>query len=112
MVCTKEKYQVIYYKEAPSIMARGGVTQPLLTEYAVIDALVPVSLRQRQLLVEDKGTGKSTLAVSIVINQKRANRYFSPEGRGRDKIFCYYVSIGLRLHKIHKLAMMVADDNC
>ena len=93
-------------------MSRGGVTQPLLTEYAVIDALVPVSLRQRQLLVDDKGIGKSTLAINIVINQKRANRYFSPEGRGRDKVFCYYVSIGLRLHKICRLASMVEDNQC
>ena len=107
-----ENYKVVYYKEAPSIMSRGDVTQPLLTEYAVIDALVPVSLSQRQLLIENKGTGKSTLAVEIVVNQKRANRYFSPEGRGRDKIFCYYVSIGLRLHKMSSLATFIDERQC
>ena len=107
-----KKYKLTYYREAPTIMSRGGVTQPLLTEYAVIDALVPVSLSQRQLLVDDKGTGKSTLAVNILINQKRANRYFSPEGRGRDKVFCYYVSIGLRLHKTCKLANIVDENHC
>jgi F-type H+-transporting ATPase subunit alpha len=81
-------------------MSRSDVKQPLLTGFAVIDALVPVGLGQRQLIIGNKGTGKTTLVLNIIKNQKRANRYFSPESRGRDRIFCVYVAIGLRLQKV------------
>ena len=63
-----------YLNQSPTIISRDGVTQPLLTEYAVIDSLVPARLRQRQLIIDDKGIGKTTLVVNIILNQKRANR--------------------------------------
>lgn len=101
-----------FLKDAPSIMSRSNVKQPLLTEYAVIDALVPVSLRQRQLIIEDKGIGKTSLVLDIIQNQKRANRFFSPEGRERDRIFCVYVAIGLRLQKVKSFMRVVNKSQC
>ena len=101
-----------FHKDAPSIMARAAVKQPLLTEYAVIDSLVPVSLRQRQLIIDDKGTGKTTLVLNVILNQKRANRYFSPEGRSRDKLFCVYVAIGLRLQKVKSFMRTLHKADC
>lgn len=84
-------------------MARANVDQSLLTGFSVLDALVPIGRGQRQLIIGNKGTGKTTLSLNIILNQKRANRYFSPEGRGRDRIFCIYVSIGMRQQKVKQL---------
>jgi len=103
---------VPFLKDAPAIMSRSDVKQPLLTGYAVIDALVPVGLGQRQLIIGDKGVGKTTLVLDIIQNQKRANRYFSPEGRGRDRIFCIYVAIGLRLQKVKSFMRVLEQAHC
>ena len=84
-------------------MARNDVSEPLLTGFAVLDALVPIGRGQRQLIIGNKGTGKTILGLNIILNQKRANRYFSPEGRGRDRLFCVYVAIGMRQQKIKQL---------
>ena len=91
-------------------MARKDVTQSLLTGYAVLDSLVPIGRGQRQLIIGNKGTGKTTLALNIVLNQKRANRFFTPEGRGRDRIFCIYVGIGMRQQKIKQLYSILTDS--
>ena len=90
-------------REAPGIMARSNVDQSLLTGFAVLDSLVPIGRGQRQLIIGNKGTGKTTLGLNIILNQKRANRYFSPEGRGRDRVFCIFVAIGMRQQKVKQL---------
>lgn len=90
-------------REAPGIMARANVDQSLLTGFAVLDSLVPIGRGQRQLIIGNKGTGKTTLGLNIILNQKRANRLFTPEGRGRDRIFCIYVVIGMRQQKVKQL---------
>jgi F-type H+-transporting ATPase subunit alpha len=90
-------------KESPAIMSRDSVIQSLLTGFSVLDTLVPIGRGQRQLIIGNKGTGKTTLALNIILNQKRVNRFFSPEGRGRDRLFCIYVAIGMRQQKIKSL---------
>ena len=93
-------------------MAKANVEQPLLTRFAVINALVPVRLGQKQLIIGNKGTGKTTLVLNIIKNQKRNNRFFSPESRGRDKIFCVYVAIGLRLQKVKSFLHELRKVRC
>ena len=92
-----------FEKESPGIMSRSNVTQSLLTGYTVLDSLVPIGRGQRQLIIGNKGTGKTTLSLNIILNQKRVNRFFSPEGKGRDRLFCVYVAIGMRQQKVKQL---------
>jgi F-type H+-transporting ATPase subunit alpha len=69
-------------EKAPSIMARKSVHEPLATGIKAIDALVPIGRGQRELIIGDRQTGKTTVAVDTIINQK-----------GQD-VICIYVAIG------------------
>ena len=69
-------------EKAPGIMARKSVHEPLATGIKAIDALVPIGRGQRELIIGDRQTGKTTIAIDAIINQK---------GRG---VSCIYVSIG------------------
>jgi len=71
-------------RDAPAIMQRAPVTSPLQTGLKVVDALIPIGRGQRQLLLGDRQTGKTAIAVDTIINQ-----------RGRD-VVCIYCSIGQR----------------
>ena len=93
-------------------MSKSDVKQPLLTRFAVINALVPVSLGQKQLIIENKGTDKTTSVLNIIKNQKKGNKYFSPKSRERDKIFCVYVAIGLQLQKVKSFLHNLKKNQC
>ena len=69
-------------KKAPGVMARQSVKQPLQTGIKVIDALVPIGRGQRELIIGDRQTGKTSIAVDTIINQKGKN------------VICVYVAIG------------------
>jgi len=99
-------------REAPAIMQRAPVTVPLQTGLKVIDALIPIGQGQRQLLLGDRQTGKTAIAVDTIINQ-----------RGRD-VICIYCSIGQRSTNVarvisrlrehgameHSIVVIGADD--
>lgn len=99
-------------REAPAIMTRAPVTVPLQTGLKVIDALIPIGRGQRQLLLGDRQTGKTAIAVDTIINQR---------SRG---VICVYCSIGqrstnvarvieqLRRHEAleHSVVVVGADD--
>jgi len=76
-----DKFRTIERK-ATGVMARKGVHQPLQTGIKVLDALVPIGRGQRELIIGDRQTGKTTLAIDTIINQK-----------GKD-VICIYVAIG------------------
>ena len=69
-------------KVAPGVIARQSVSQPVQTGYKAIDSMVPVGRGQRELIIGDRQTGKTALAVDTIINQK---------GKA---LFCIYVAIG------------------
>lgn len=69
-------------RKAPGIMDRKSVDEPLQTGIKAIDALVPIGKGQRELIIGDKQTGKTTIAIDTIINQKDKN------------VFCIYVAIG------------------
>ena len=101
-----------FQKDSPSIMSKSDVKQPLLTRFAVINALVPVRLGQHQLIIENKGTEKTTSVLNIIKNQKKSNKYFSPKSRERDKLFCVYVAIGLQLQKVKTFLHALKKTQC
>ncbi|MBU6421376.1 MAG: F0F1 ATP synthase subunit alpha, partial [Gammaproteobacteria bacterium] len=69
-------------KVAPGVIARQSVSQPVQTGYKAIDSMVPIGRGQRELIIGDRQTGKTALAVDTIINQK---------GKA---LFCIYVAIG------------------
>lgn len=78
-------------KVAPGVMTREPVNQPLQTGIKAIDATIPVGKGQRELIIGDRQTGKTTLAIDTIINQK-----------GKD-VICVYVAIGQKESKIAQL---------
>jgi len=76
--------------QAPGVMARKSVHEPLATGIKAIDALTPIGRGQRQLIIGDRATGKSTIAIDTIINQKRNWESGDPEKQVR----CIYVAIG------------------
>ena len=75
------KYRTIE-NTAPTVVERQGVKQPLQTGIRAIDALIPIGKGQRELIIGDRGTGKTAIAVDTIINQRGKN------------VFCIYVAIG------------------
>jgi F-type H+-transporting ATPase subunit alpha len=76
--------------QAPGVMARKSVHEPLATGIKAIDALTPIGRGQRQLIIGDRATGKSTIALDTIINQKRNWESGDPDKQVR----CIYVAIG------------------
>merc|ERR1711976_1029223 len=73
--------------KAPGIIARESVHDPVLTGIKVIDALVPLGRGQRELIIGDRQTGKTSIAIDTILNQRRATR---------GELRCIYVGIGLK----------------
>lgn len=77
--------------EAPPILDRSPVTRPLATGLKVVDAAVPVGLGQRELIIGDRQTGKTSIAVDTILNQKNSD------------VICIYCSIGQRGDAVAKV---------
>jgi len=78
-------------KPAPGIVDRALVTKPLLTGVTVIDAMIPLGRGQRELLIGDRKTGKTTVAIDTIINQKSSD------------VVCIYAAIGQKTSSIKKV---------
>src|SRR2546421_2833349 len=76
--------------QAPNVMARQGVTEPLQTGIKAIDAMTPIGRGQRELLIGDRKTGKTTVAIDTIINQRDNWKSGDPKKQVR----CIYVAIG------------------
>jgi F-type H+-transporting ATPase subunit alpha len=80
---------------APTVVQRQPVKQPLQTGIRVIDALIPIGKGQRELIIGDRSTGKTAIAIDAIINQK-----------GRD-VCCVYVAIGQKNSTVAALAQIL-----
>ncbi len=82
-------------KIAPGIIKRRGVSQPVQTGIMAIDAMIPIGRGQRELIIGDRATGKSTIAIDTIISQARLNKA-AEEGGMKDyrPLYCIYVAIG------------------
>jgi F-type H+-transporting ATPase subunit alpha len=100
---SKDKGQLMpVEKLAPSVIERQDVRTPLQTGIKAVDTLVPIGRGQRQLIIGDRGVGKTAIAVDAIINQAKINAKLS---EGEKRVICIYVSIG---QKQSKLAQVVA----
>jgi len=80
-------------RAAPGVIDRQPVTEPLQTGIKAVDALIPIGRGQRELIIGDRQTGKTAVAIDTIINQKYTH---SEEAKrlGIDPVFCIYVAIG------------------
>ena len=87
-------------KKATGVMARKSVNQPLQTGIKVIDALVPIGRGQRELIIGDRQTGKTSIAIDTIINQK-----------GKD-VICVYVAIGQKESTVNNVIETLKKYDC
>src|SRR5450432_4590821 len=82
-------------KIAPGVIKRKSVSQPVQTGIMAIDAMIPIGRGQRELIIGDRATGKSTIAVDTIISQARLNKA-AADGQLKDHrpLYCIYVAIG------------------
>ena len=85
--------------KAPGIIPRKSVHEPMQTGLKALDALVPVGRGQRELIIGDRQTGKSAVALDAIINQKTINA----TGSEKEKMYCVYVAIGQKRSTVVKL---------
>jgi F-type H+-transporting ATPase subunit alpha len=91
--------------KAPGIIARKSVHEPMQTGLKAIDALVPVGRGQRELIIGDRQTGKTAVAIDTFINQKTVNA----QGDESKKLYCIYVCIGQKRSTVARIVKTLAD---
>ncbi|XP_021070635.1 ATP synthase subunit alpha, mitochondrial [Mus pahari] len=91
--------------KAPGIIPRISVREPMQTGIKAVDSLVPIGRGQRELIIGDRQTGKTSIAIDTIINQKRFN-----EGTDeKKKLYCIYVAIGQKRSTVAQLVKRLTD---
>ena len=94
--------------KAPGIMPRQSVHEPMQTGLKAIDSLIPIGRGQRELIIGDRQTGKTAIAVDTFINQKSVN-----EAAGKndgDKLFCIYVAVGQKRSTVAQIVRSLEEQ--
>ena len=89
--------------KGPGIIERKNVAEPLQTGIKAIDAMIPIGRGQRELIIGDRRTGKTTIAVDTIINQAKME--------GDDKVYCVYVAIGQKRSSVVQLVETFKKHN-
>lgn len=97
-----ETYQMPIERKAPGVIYRQPVNEPMQTGIKAIDAMIPVGRGQRELIIGDRQTGKSTVAIDTIINQ----REFYEAG---EPVFCIYVAIGQKGSTVANIAKTLEE---
>merc|ERR1711912_166117 len=100
---TKEKFRVGL--KAPGIIPRQSVKEPMQTGIKAVDSLVPIGRGQRELIIGDRQTGKTAVAIDTIINQKR----FNDAGDAKKKLFCIYVAVGQKRSTVAQIVKRLTD---
>jgi len=91
--------------KAPGIIPRQSVNQPMQTGLKAIDSLIPIGRGQRELIIGDRQTGKTAIAIDTIINQKEINK----SGEKKDKLYCIYVAIGQKRSTVAQILKTLED---
>jgi F-type H+-transporting ATPase subunit alpha len=92
--------------KAPGIIPRISVKEPMQTGIKAVDSLVPIGRGQRELIIGDRQTGKTAVAIDTIINQKRFN---DAPGNEKAKLFCIYVAIGQKRSTVAQIVKRLTD---
>ena len=95
-------YEMPIERKAPGVIYRQPVSEPLQTGIKSIDAMIPIGRGQRELIIGDRQTGKSTVAIDAIINQKE----FYDAG---EPVFCIYVAIGQKGSTVANIVQTLED---
>ncbi len=91
--------------KAPGIIPRQSVNEPMQTGLKAIDSLIPIGRGQRELIIGDRQTGKTAVAIDTIINQKEINK----SGQEKDKLYCIYVAIGQKRSTVAQIVKSLED---
>ncbi|MBI3887240.1 MAG: F0F1 ATP synthase subunit alpha [Opitutae bacterium] len=109
-IASTESYPV--EKIAPGIIVRKSVSQPLFTGIMAIDSMIPIGRGQRELIIGDRGTGKTTICLDTIINQARINKVGLASGaKDFRPVYSIYVAVGQKQSNIVRtLSALEAAD--
>tara|TARA_B100000700_G_scaffold328461_1_gene446404 strand:+ start:944 stop:2476 length:1533 start_codon:yes stop_codon:yes gene_type:complete len=91
--------------KAPGIIPRQSVKEPMQTGLKAIDSLIPIGRGQRELIIGDRQTGKTAVAIDTIINQKEINK----SGEEKEKLYCIYVAIGQKRSTVAQIVKSLED---
>jgi len=91
--------------KAPGIIPRKSVNEPMQTGLKAIDSLIPIGRGQRELIIGDRQTGKTAVAIDTIINQKEINK----SADEKNKLYCIYVAIGQKRSTVAQIVKSLED---
>ena len=91
--------------KAPGIIPRKSVSEPMQTGLKAIDSLIPIGRGQRELIIGDRQTGKTAVAIDTIINQKKINE----SDDEKKKLYCIYVAIGQKRSTVAQIVKTLQD---
>merc|ERR1712127_272334 len=94
--------------KAPGIIPRQSVHEPMTTGLKAVDSLIPVGRGQRELIIGDRQTGKTAIAIDTILNQKEINA--SPNTK--DHLYCIYVAVGQKRSTVAQLFEILRKNDC
>ena len=97
-----QTYEMPIERKAPGVIYRQPVNQPLQTGIKAIDSMIPIGRGQRELIIGDRQTGKSTIAIDTIINQKQNYEAGAP-------VYCIYVAVGQKASTVAQLYKTLED---
>jgi F-type H+-transporting ATPase subunit alpha len=97
-------------KLAPGIIRRSPVRQPVQSGIMAIDAMIPIGRGQRELIIGDRSTGKTTICIDTIISQARLNKAAEESGdKSYRPLYCIYVAIGQKQSNIARIISVLED---
>ncbi|KAL8511925.1 hypothetical protein ACS0TY_018396 [Phlomoides rotata] len=94
--------------KAPGIIERKSVHEPMQTGLKAVDSLVPIGRGQRELIIGDRQTGKTAIAIDTILNQKQLNSKATSES---ETLYCVYVAIGQKRSTVAQLVQILSEAN-
>ena len=92
--------------KAPGIIPRKSVHEPMQTGLKAIDSLIPIGRGQRELIIGDRQTGKTAIAIDTILNQREVNA----AGDESEKLYCIYVAIGQKRSSVAQIVKTLEDN--
>merc|ERR1711937_925314 len=92
---------------APGIISRKSVCEPLQTGITAIDSMIPIGRGQRELIIGDRQTGKTAVALDTIINQKPVNE----QGDDSRSLYCIYVAVGQKRSTVANIVRLFEDKD-
>jgi len=92
--------------KAPGIIYRAPVNEPMITGVKAVDSLIPIGRGQRELIIGDRQTGKTTIAIDTILNQKLENKK-----QPKNALYCIYCAIGQKRSSVSQLISLLKKEN-